>query len=240
MRFTLKSTDAWALGFMWFSIAIANGQTGGQNIYEWFDSATGAHNASINNGPVYYNQYKSRDVSITPFLGLDEFVPGDVRYDGQPYFNVPLKYDIHNDVLVMQPAAGGNFTSVRLIAEKTAEFRIHNRKFINLEFGIAKVPEFINGFYEENFVGNGFIFYVKHHKHAKEIIANQALFTDYTADDEFIIFKNGYHKIGSKNSIVKLFPELKNEINQYYSSNSNKSEIQFMESLFQYLNTFLK
>lgn len=241
MQFNIKATDAWALGIMWLSFGVASGQTGEQNMHQWFDSKTGTHNSSINNGPVYYNQYKTRDAVITPFLGLDEFVSGDVWYDGQPYYNVMIKYDIHNDALVLQPATGGNFTSIKLITEKTAAFKIHDRKFVNLEYGDAKVPESVDGFYEENFVGNGFILYVKHHKRAKEIIANQTLYTDYIADNEFLLYKkDNYHKIGSRSSIVKLFPELKDQINTFYSTTKNKSEIQFMENLFQYLNTILK
>ena len=223
---------------LFLSAETANAQ---QNIYEWFDSDVATENSQLHNGPIYYNQYRSRDVANTPFLGSDEFTTGDVFYDGQPFYKVALKYDIHRDILLAQPYEGENFKSIHLIQPRTESFVLLGRRFVNLNYNNAKTPNFIKGYYEENLISEKFTFYIKHHKSVREIIHSQALYSDFSSDNTYYVFMNDtYHPVKSKNSVVKLFPAYKAEIGKYFSANSKSAETQFMEGLFKYLNTISK
>lgn len=208
------------------------------NIYEWFDTATGKTDLALYNGPMYFNQYRSLKPENNPFLDKDEFSLGEVDYDGQVFYNMPLKYDIYRDVLLVQPREGGNFKSVQLIASRVQSFSFNSKKFVNL--GLTQTVEIPAGYYEESVVNRNFTFYIKHRKTERDIINGQSVFNDYGFDNLFYVYKNGkFTQVKSKRNIISLFPELKIQISDYYN-NKRASDTPFMEGLFKYLNTILK
>ncbi len=210
------------------------------NLYEWFDNATGKTDIALYNGPMYYNQYRSLDPSNNPFLGKDEFSLGDVIYDGQVFYNVPLKYDIKQDILLAQPIAGGNSKSIQLISQRVNSFNLLGNKFVNLSASGFENTDFKSGYYEESVVNPAFTFYIKHRKNAREIINGKALFSDFSVDDNFFVLKDSkIYQVKSKKNVISLFPDLKMQINDYYKSKKSVDS-QFMEDLFKYINTILK
>ncbi|HEX8562455.1 MAG TPA: hypothetical protein VF676_05690 [Flavobacterium sp.] len=216
---------------------IAVAQTS-NNLYEWYDAATGS--TSMYNGPMYFNQYRTQNPSNNPFLALDEYSKGNVLYDGQPYFNINLKYDIHRDLLLLQPLDGSTNRSVIFIPERTASFVVLGKKFVNPGYN-KEVPESVKGYFEENLVAAHFTFYIKHRKTVREIIHNETLLNDFSPAYDFVVLKDGaFHTVKSKKNVISLFPALKTEINKYYSSNAKNSDLRFMEGLFRHINSILK
>jgi len=103
-------------------------------------------------------------------------------------------------------------------------------------------PDFIKGFYEENFIGNEIIFYIKHYKERKEINQSDGIFSDYINHNIFVIkYQKTFYRIETKKDLKKLLPEYSKIINDYYSINSkleNLDKLQFMEGLVRYINNY--
>lgn len=218
-------------------------QTSPENsIYNWFDTIVGKENLGINNGTLHVNPYNTVDKNNN-YYDSNKFSLGDVNYDGQFYYDVDLKYDIHRDILVLKPYGDYNPMGLNLIQEKTASFSINGKTFVNLSYIESSLPEYIHGYYEVNLTEKNLILYVKHHKDRKKIIKYEAIYDEFDENNEFILsYKNTFYKINSKNDITKIFPKYKNKISDYFVINGEtekKDKIQFMRSLIQFINNFL-
>ena len=70
------------------------------------------------------------------------------------------------------------------------------------------------------------------------------IYDTFKVKNEFVLyFKNKFYDINSKRNIAAIFPELKNQIDDYYLLNNKIEEsnkTQFMESLLRHLNAILK
>lgn len=211
-------------------------------LYDWFDTSTGKNNLSIINGTLHNNPHRIINKEKHMYFLSDDFSSGNILYDGQPYYNVNLKYDIYNDVLVLKPEGNSDLIAVNIIPEKTKSFFIKNRNFINLGYDRSTTqPDFIKGFYELNLVGKEFSFYIKYHKKMTERIHNNALYSDFEDKNTFFInYQNTFHEINSQNDITKLFPKYKTQIKEFYSANGklrSENETRFMENIMKFINT---
>lgn len=219
-------------------LAMQSQQIQETQLYSLFDNAVGKENLSLYNGPVHLN------FDITPEPANHRYFQKDaakatVRFDGQSYFNIDLKYDILQDAALVQPPDFYSF--VTLIAAKTQSFTLNGKTFVNLNYGDAKVPDFITGFYEQNLTTDRFIFYIKHHKDVREIIKNNRTYKDFQIKNNYILqYKNDFHEITSKSKVIALFPEYKSQINDFYQANRavEKSDpSQFTAQLLKYIHS---
>jgi hypothetical protein len=211
-------------------------------LYNWFDNKIGKENLGINNGPLHINSYLPFYKSDSYYLS-DKFTSADVSYDGQFYYDQKLKYDIYKDILILKPNGEYNYMGLILIKEKIDFFSINGKKFINLNFKKAILPEFINGYYELILTTEKFIFYIKHHKDISKIIIDTNILNEFEENNQFVLnYKDKFFQINSKKDLTNLFPEYRNKINEYYLLNKEKEKInrtQFMENLMIYINNFL-
>jgi hypothetical protein len=211
-------------------------------LYTKFDSIAGKENLGLNNGTLHTNPYKTIDNNNMYFIA-NKYSVENVIYDGQPYYNVNLKYDIYRDLLVYNPFGQADYIGINLIPEKTSSFSFHEKKFINLSLQKKNLQEYIKGYYEEITISNEINLYVKHHKNILEIIGNEFIYYSFSDNDNFLIkHKETFSKMNTKKDIINIFPQYKSEINNYYNKNksmekSNKTI--FLQNLLTNINGFL-
>ena len=212
------------------------------SLYNWFDTKTNKENLPISNGTLHVNYDRTINNGNRYYLS-DKFSKGMVSYNGQNYYDVNLKFDIYKDALVINPYKDSENVGINLIREKTAGFTLQGRKFANLNLNGNLPNDFYGGFYEENLVGKGFVFYIKYRKEAKEIAESKFVSIDYIFMTEFVLYyKNNFTKLHSKRDLIQLFPEYKAKIDAFYEMNralENANEVQFMENLMRHINSFL-
>jgi hypothetical protein len=221
----------------------AHSQTNAKTaLYNWYDTAKGKESIDLNNGPLHINPYKTLG-DDTMFYGADKYIRGTVFYDNQPYYDINLKYDIYRDILVFNPYGQAQNIGINLIQEKTKSFSLNGKNFVNLSAYQTPLQEYIKGYYEERFIGNNIILYLKHHKDIREYINNDHIYYSFDKKNNFILkYKNGFFKINSKKEIITLFPQYKNKINTYYSENKKMEKSDnalFTENVLNYINGFL-
>lgn len=223
------------LAFLGFE---AHSQTASE-IYNAYDAATGLENLNINNGRAYPNPYKVKSGNHQ-FYDRDDYVSGSVVYDGQPYFDVSLRYDIYHDILVLRPKDISNNIGTILEKNFVQSFTIGNATFANLD-NLAAKPDFVSGYYEKTEV-KGMILYSKHHKFRREKHDGSVTYEEFSEDPNFIIQKNGtFAKANSKNDVIALFPDQKQRIRDFYQKERDllkKTPVQFMKKLVQYIDNF--
>ena len=184
--------------------------------YQWFDYMIGIGNSGLYSGVVYKEKYLIIN-DKHKFFHSSNSLYGFISYDGQPHFDVPMKYDLYEDEVLVK----FKITTLLLAKSKIDSFIVDNTKFLKINYE-AKDPKDVklDGFFEL-LAETSFYKLIKKHKKKKiERIGNK--FTYYEFNDKniyFLLYKNSYHKISTKSDIVKIFPQFKQEIMSY----SNKS-----------------
>ncbi|MBF4514909.1 hypothetical protein IRZ71_01045 [Flavobacterium sp. ANB] len=219
-------------------------------LYNWFDKAVGKENLELYNGPRHINFYRTFDKSHSYYISED-YSNGNLNYQGQNYYNLNLKYDVNNDLLVLKSVGEYEYLGINLIKEKTAYFTLQNKKFINIEINNPEHPAYMTGYYQEIVFSKNNTLYIKHHKRREKVIDAQKISDGSNANssdrfkekNEFILkYKNEYYKIGSKSDVIKIFPEYKGQIKKYYNNNSQLEESDnklFIENLIKEINNLL-
>ncbi|OXA79876.1 hypothetical protein SAMN05444397_10696 [Flavobacterium aquidurense] len=218
------------------------------SINNWFDNTVGKENLPIYNGSRHVNYYRTLDNSHSYYVS-GKFTTGSLRYEDQNYYNVELKYDVNNDVLVCKPVGAYDYMGINVIKEKTAGFSIYDKQFVNINYNNPSCPPDMNGYYQEIIFSKNNILYIKHHKSRKKVIdtktisdgVNQNSTDEFKDKNEFILkYKEVYYRIISKSDVIKIFPEYKSKIKNYYNKNVQLEESDntvFIENLIKEINT---
>lgn len=208
------------------------------SVLKWFDKNAGQNTLPISNGKLHLN-FDRIIGKVDRYYNSKELTKGSLGYDSQEYFEVFLKYDIYKDEIILTSEGATDLIKANLIKEKIQYFKIDGRKFINLKIENLSTLNYRGGYYEENLIGKNFSFYIKHYKLQEEIIKNNTIYVDYTYKNEFLLFiKEKYIILNTKSQLLKLFPNDRKKIKDYYLSNrklKKENEAQFMENLMRYI-----
>ena len=126
-----KQTALFFIGLILVTSSVYSQTKSDFSIYNWYDNVAGKGNLDFNTGKIYTNPYKNIDKS-TLFLKSDSFEIGTLNYDGNLYFEIPLKYDILRDILVLNPTEGSAVTAISLNQDKVDSFLIFNKNFVKI------------------------------------------------------------------------------------------------------------
>lgn len=206
--------------------------------YNWFDKSLGKESLDFNNGTGHLNFDKTIDKQNRYYVA-DEFKSGSITYNGQNYFNLDLKYDIFNDELVLRPYIETTYIQINLLKEKVDFFKIGNEKFVNLKLLPANLK---GGYYEETVTGKNSVLYIKYYKEKREIIKDDHFLIRYIQNYDYVLLKdNKFTLINDKKEIIKLYPEQKRKINDFFFKNKDLKKDNpalFMKNLMKYINNF--
>lgn len=210
--------------------------------YKWFDAIIGISNTGLINGTEFKEKYRTIEGNNQYFLMYD-FLPGQLVYGGQPYFDIAMKYDVNSDNLIIKltNTTSGQF-AIQLIKDNVEKFEIDKHVFINSDFLDLSVSD-KNGFFEVLFLSKNISAYKKHIKNKEERKNDRFAYTKFVYRNKFLVnYNNKLHTINSKKNLTQLFPEQKKNINTFYSKNRPlmKSDYdKFLIKLMGYLNELL-
>lgn len=206
--------------------------------YNWFDKNLGKESLNYNNGTGHLNFDRTINDSHR-YYNTTEFKNGSIIYEGQSYFNLDLKYDLFNDQLIARPYIESPNIQINLIKEKVDSFKIDNENFINIK---QTSTNFKSGYYEEMIVGNNDVLYIKYNKEKKDVIKDYSVFIDYKSHNDYLLLKdNKLTLINDKKEIIKLYPDQKRKINDFFLMNKDlrkTNQVLFMKNLIKYINNF--
>lgn len=203
-----------------------------EKIYSWYDGQTGMENSSLFRGIEYVEAHRMINEKHK-FFEFQEFQKGSVTYDGQTYHNLPLKYNIYDNLLLVNLQQGQRNSFFQLFSDKVDEFQINGHKFQYLQAGNNTD---IVGFYEVINEDGDFKIFKKHVKNMRELRDKNFAYNEFgAADPDYIFqFNNEFFELDNRRDLFSKFPDLKNEIRGFYRTYRKQSKNYpdaFMKSL---------
>jgi hypothetical protein len=212
-------------------------QTAIQNTIQFYQKTIGAQ-AKLYNGSRYKQPINSEEQH--PYFISDDWIMGDVFYDGEIFQNVPLMYDLYNDKLVTEHYSSGN--ALQLIDEKLHSFEIaghHFEKIDNQSVG-GSLPR--SDYYDILYPGTTKVI-ARRQKFLREQIVSNEIETSYDEKVRYYIFKNGvYFLVNKKGSVLKLLGDKKQPLKKFlkskqiYFSKDKELALQSMSRFYDSLN----
>ena len=176
------------------------------------------YNQTIKGQTALYNGTEYKEPSQTndehPFFESEDWVFGNVTYEGKYYEHVPLLYDIVTDRLVTENYY--NAEEVSLVIEKINKFTFGDHIFIKENH--KSLPK--SGFYELLYDGVSKAI-ARRQKVTREAISSQKLEIHFDTRNRFYVFKNNiFFPVKGKNSLLKLFEDEKQTLRQFIKKNN--------------------
>lgn len=208
-------------------------------IHNGFDQVVGIQNTMLYQGVAHTESYRTINEK-TPYFITPQFLKGSVRYTGQDYYGLDLKYDVFEDQVLIKlvPSVGG--ARLELIRDRVAQFHIDGHKFVLLR--PSDIPQIdIYGFYEAPVETGHMSLYIKHAKKKLDRTDRGSVYSEFVKVKSTYLLHvgGGYHNIGSKKELIALFPEHKKQINEFYGSQSRLKKVDpdsFHISLIKHIN----
>ena len=204
-----------------------------KNLIKQNDSLVGIENLAYNNGVVYYNKYQTTSQNTSQFLE-NKYNNCILQYNNQTYYDVNLKYDVFEDILLFKPNTQ-IVLETSLITKQVDYFILKNKKFKKLET-ISSDKSIRYSFFEEVEINTKSTLYIKHKKIFKVDPKSDLIsYIFYDSKIYYIFQNNKLEEISTKSSIINLFPASKKEIKEFYKENRNLKETNiqlFYQNLF--------
>ena len=210
------------------SIQMRAQQADQKDYYNWFDEQVGIENTGLFNGIRYKELYRIKN-GKHKFYKSPEFLTANLWYDGQPYYDIPLKYDLFEDQLIISLQTDAGSSIIQLLKEEVAGFQLDGKQFVHLKgIEVFKSKDQVDGFYEVLEEGNSLTLYKKHQKLRKKVLENKAILNEFRNDDlYYILHEDLFYPIKSKNDLIKIFPQRKKQINAFFSGNKYLMETDY-------------
>ena len=207
-------------------------------IYKWFDEKIGSGNTGLYNGSESTVRYRTINGNHK-YLETSNFIKGSINYDGQPYFDIEMRYDIYNDALIVKLPSLSAFLVLELIKEKVATFSLNGKTFVNTSSYVNENSKYKNDFFQLVYQKGGLKLFQKHEKERFDRRNQDRAYSEFKYRSSFFIAYQGrLTAVKSKRDVLKLLPEKKKEINAFYGRNRvslNSNYDTFLIRLMNYL-----
>lgn len=208
----------------------AQNNDGLSNYYSEFDQYMGIENSELNIGSIYNNKYRTFDKSH-PFYATYDYIEGTILYNNQFYQN-QFKYDVFNDLIVVQYFESENTSNLCLISERIKNFTLGLDVFMRLDYHIDLKGIYRNGFFESVYSGELYQFYIKHIKTYQNKIIFNLERNQFVDENIYLIkFNERYYEINKKRDLLNLFPDKKGEIDSFFVRDNDITK----ESLYHFI-----
>ncbi len=184
--------------------------------YNWFDEIVGKSNSGIFKGIEYFERFK-RINDRHQYFKTYNFRNGSVVFDGQYYFNIPLKYDVFDEKLLIKDPNTLNAPIIALDNSNISEFTIDSHKFIQVP---RNEKNEISGFFEILLEKDSLSLYKKHLKEIIKKSDEKVAYLDkqvasYQFKDKHVYivsYKDIHYKVKKASDLSVIFIDHKTEI----------------------------
>lgn len=218
LRFLLRDVRIPLFGFFFILSGVLAQTTSEKNgevaYYDWFDKQVQKEHLPLYNGIGYVEQYKVINEYHKFYKSID-FLKGSLFYDGQLYANLELKYDLHEDLVLLNLKNGQRIVLLQPDQEKIENFTIDGKYFIHVYDHILQGND-ASGYYELLYEGSHFELLEKHTKKRFERKGKNSLYSEFKSRNKSYIFYEGVlYVLQNRKDFEEIFPEFKKEIQEY-------------------------
>lgn len=167
--------------------------------------------APLYNGSAYIKYWNK--VIGHPYFNSDQFKSADINYQNFLYRNIPLKYDLMKNQLVILNAS--KEFEMAIINNYVSEFKIDNHFFIKINHDSIHVYNPGQGFYELLYNGNSSVIakYFKRVEASLKAEDNTSSFIEY--DKYFVFANNEYYEVEKISNYFNLHKDQKGQLKKY-------------------------
>lgn len=159
-----------------------------------------------------------------PFFGSEYIEEGSIQYEGELYTNIPIQYDIVNDLLIMEHYDQKGYVSmIKPRQEKISYFQLMGHTFVRISGD--STTDLRTGYYDLLYDGNVKIL-AKRKKNISQMASGGQLDVSFFEKNSYYLMKNGkYYSIRNKGSVMKALQDKRKSLNQFV--NKNKTKVDF-------------
>lgn len=187
--------------------------------YNWFDDIITKTNSGVFNGTEYFERFKGIN-ERHQFFKTSSFSNGSIVFNGQLYFNIPLKYDVFDEKLLIKDPNTLNAPVIELDKNKISAFTINSHKFIHI-FHNEKSE--VSGFFEILLEKEMLSLYKRHLKEKirksdekVEYLYKQVAYYEFKDKYMHIVSYMGVHYIVKKsNDLNAIFIDYKTQLKTF-------------------------
>lgn len=198
-----------------------------QKAYEGFDATIGVQNTDIFTGVEYIEKHRMINEKHK-FYRSEKFVPATVFYEDQPYFNIPIKYNIFDDLLLVKLPSQRGETEFQLLSNRLDGFFLDSRRFINVYEGGSE----FSGIFELLFEGPGMQVLKKYRLSQQKISRRELVHYEFKqkSPEYFFKYRGNYYEL-NRGNLLELFPSHKPEVRDYYRDYRKQKRVQQDDAL---------
>lgn len=172
--------------------------------------------SKLYNGSKYPLNYESIE-GEHPFFSSEDWIMGDVLYDGELFTQVPLMYDIVSSNLITEHFPTGH--AIQLVWGKLRHFSIAGHRFEKIENESVGSSLPRTDFYDILYRGPTKVI-AQHVKIKRVRIEGLEVQTSFPAKTRYYIFKNGvFFHVQSKASVLKVLKNEKQALKKFLKTN---------------------
>lgn len=179
-----------------------------REIFLAFDEAIGEVNTSIYSGVEYIEKHRMINENHK-FFQSRNFIPATVFYDNKPFFNIPLKYNILEDLVIISPQQSKAQNGYSLFENKLKGFVINGHRFVN----VSSPEAGIKGIYELLYQDEKVQLLKKYRVKEKMIRKDSYVHYEFNSQKPVYLFFHGgeYRELTRKN-LLEVYPDHKEVI----------------------------
>lgn len=178
---------------------------------------------SIHKGNIYGN----------PFIYSGNWQTGDIYIYGRVFFDIEMKLDIYNDVLLINHTDTKYNNQPIVINDNSLKgIFLLNRYFVKIQSDEADSLQIKEGYYELVYYDKSIVL-IKHSKSIQtELKFGTDLREEYVSSTDYYIICNGRSsKINSKKALVKALSKHSKEVKRFIKANRIKYSKQKLENI---------
>ena len=172
--------------------------------YQLFDEIVGLQNTEIYNGTEIIETHRVA-IGKNKYFFQDSFVPATVNFDGQPYYNVDLNYNVYDDIVIVRLENQVSTNNFKPIQEKVESFQYRDYDFINFN---SLENKDLNGYYQVLGKSKESTLLKKNRLERKSKLDKKVPFYEFIPlEGDFYVKRNGMlTEITSKSDWLELYP----------------------------------
>lgn len=205
--------------------------------YSWFDEQIGLENTDLLKGIEYIEQENTINDKHKFFVS-PYFQSGALVYAGEPYFNIKMKYNVYDDLLLVQLRNKEGDVVFEPIKEKISSFEFHGHHFKNV-MQKGQNHEVQNGFYEVLFRSKDLMLLKKYLKKGRKKLDREVYYYEFKdRAPQYAIYVDGKYLQLTRKNILHNFPSSEKLIKDFYRSQGALKRADtdlFMVNLFEQL-----
>ena len=152
------------------------------------------------------------------FFFSNTFLSGAIDYDEQSYYDVPMKYDLFEDRVIIKLN-----NELLLDKDKIDRFSIADHNFEKMNF-VTEDGNQKMGFFEKLIANGHFDLIKKHKKDDRKKMGEKTVYYEFVDKNEYyLLYENKYFRVETRSDITKIFPDYSGEIKKRFPKSRSRS-----------------